>query len=61
MVEAERLLNASDPDFRLLVRAGLETGCRYSELARLEVHDFNSDAGTVHIRKSKTGKERHAG
>ena len=59
MVEAERLLNASDPDFRLLVRAGLETGCRYSELARLEVHDFNSDAGTVHIRKSKTGKERH--
>ncbi len=31
----------------------------YSELAGLEVHDFNSDAGTVAIRKSKSGKARH--
>jgi integrase len=37
----------------------LETGCRYSELARLEVHDFNPDAGTIAIRKSKGGKPRH--
>ena len=29
---------------------------RYSELARLEVADFNPDAGTVAIRKSKSGK-----
>jgi integrase len=57
--EAERLLNASEPDFRPLVRAALETGCRYSELARLEVHDFNADASTVAIRKSKSGKARH--
>jgi integrase len=57
--ETKRLLNASDPDFRPLVRAALETGCRYSELARLEVHDFNSDAGTVAIHKSKSGKARH--
>jgi integrase len=57
--EAVRLINASDPDFRLLVRAALETGMRYGELARLEVADFNSDAGTVAVRKSKTNKSRH--
>jgi integrase len=59
IAEAERLINASDPDFRSLVRAGLETGARYSELARLEAQDFNPDAGTVAIRRSKTGKARH--
>jgi integrase len=59
VAEAMRLLNACDQDFRPLVRAALETGCRYSELARLEVHDFNADVGTVTIRKSKTSKARH--
>jgi len=59
IAEAQRLLNASDVDFRPLVRAALETGCRYGELARLEVGDFNPDAGTVAIRKSKSGKPRH--
>ena len=59
VAEAKRLVNASDPDFRPLVRAALETGCRYGELARLQVHDFNADAGTVTIRKSKSGKARH--
>ena len=47
------------PEFRPLVRAALETGCRYGELIRLEVHDFNPDAGTVAIHKSKSGKARH--
>jgi integrase len=42
-----------------LVQAALETGCRYSELTRLEVHDFNHDAGSIAIRKSKSGKPRH--
>ncbi len=41
VAEAQRLINASDPEFRPLVRAALETGCRYSELTRLEVQDFN--------------------
>jgi integrase len=59
VAEAQRLINATDPDFRALVRAALETGCRYSELTRLEVHDFNPDPGTVAIRKSKSGKPRH--
>jgi integrase len=59
VAEAERLINASDSGFRPLVRAALETGCHYSELTRLEAHDFNSDSGTVAIRKSKSGKPRH--
>jgi integrase len=59
IAEAQRLINAADPDFRPLVRAALETGCRYGELTRLEVADFNPDAGTIAIRRSKTGKARH--
>ena len=59
VAEAQRLLNACAPDFRLLVRAGLETGCRYGELIRLEVSDFNADAATLAIRQSKSGKPRH--
>jgi hypothetical protein len=37
VAEAQRLINASDREFRQLVRAALETGCRFSELTRLEV------------------------
>jgi integrase len=59
LAECERLLNVSDNDFRVLVRGALETGARYGELCRLRCGDFNPDAGTVHIRKSKSGKERH--
>jgi integrase len=60
IAEAQRLLNAAEPEFfRPLVRAALETGARYSELARLEVVDFNSDSGTIAVRKSKTGKARY--
>ena len=59
VAEAERLINACDPEFRALVRAGLETGCRYGELIRLEVCDFNSDASTLAIRQSKSGTPRH--
>ena len=59
VAEAQRLLNACALDFRLLVRAGLETGCRYGELIRLEVSDFNADAATLAIRQSKSGKPRH--
>jgi integrase len=37
----------------------LLTGCRYSELAKMKVADFNADAGVVTIRESKSGKPRH--
>jgi integrase len=59
IAEAKRLLNACDREFRPLVQAALESGCRYSELTRLQVQDFNVDAGTLNIRRSKTGKSRH--
>ena len=59
VAEAKRLLNASDRQFRPLVQAALETGCRYGELVRLEVQDFNPDTGTLNIRQSKSGKPRH--
>jgi integrase len=59
VTEAKRLTNASDPEFRPLVQAALQTGARYGELVRLQVRDFNATAGTVSIGKSKTGKPRH--
>jgi integrase len=60
VAEAKRLINACSPeDLRPLVQAALQTGARYGELTRLEVRDFNPDAGTVTIRQSKTGKARH--
>jgi len=59
VAEAQRLINACDPDFRNMVMSGLQTGARYSELARLRVHDFNPDSGTVSILKSKSGRARH--
>jgi integrase len=59
VAEAKRLINACDPDFRQLVQAALETGCRYGELAALRVHDYNADSGTIAVRQSKSGKPRH--
>ena len=56
--EATRLSNACDPDFRPLLQAGLLTGCRYGELCRLEVRDYDSNAGSIHVRKSKSHKPR---
>jgi integrase len=57
--EAKRLVNGSAPDFRPMVQAALLTGCRYSELCRLKVSDFDPDAGTVFIQQSKSDKSRH--
>jgi integrase len=57
--EARRLINASPPDFRTLVRGALETGARYGELCALVVSDFNPDSRTIAIRQSKSGKPRH--
>jgi integrase len=68
--EARRLTNACGPEFRPLVQAALETGCRYSELARLTVADFHfgqqrnkdgqlTEVGTITVRQSKTGKPRY--
>jgi integrase len=59
VAEAKRLINACNPELRPLVQAALQTGARYGELARLQVQDFNRDAGTLAIRLSKSGKARH--
>ena len=58
VAESQRLINAADPEFRPMIQAGLLTGCRYSELGRLQVQDFDPDLGTLAIRKSKSGKPR---
>jgi integrase len=42
-----------------MVQAALQTGARYSELARLRVADLDADAKTVFIGQSKSGKARH--
>ena len=57
--ECKRLVNAAKVDFRQLVQAALFTGCRYSELAALQISDFNPDADTLTVRTSKSGKPRH--
>jgi integrase len=40
VAESQRLINAAQGDFRILVQAALQTGARYQELARLRVSDF---------------------
>jgi integrase len=57
--DATRLVNACDTDLRLLVQGALQTGCRFSELARLTVTDFHEPSGTIAIRLSKSGRARH--
>lgn len=54
--EARRLVNASAPDFRRMVRGALHTGARYGELSRLTVGDFRN--GKVFVARSKGAKSR---
>jgi integrase len=58
--ESLRLINACPTDLRKIVQGALFTGCRYGELGSLTARDYNSDAGTVAVRISKSGKPRHA-
>ena len=53
--ECVRLVNACQGSFRELVRGALVTGCRYGELTRMKVSDYNPQAGTVTVRVSKSG------
>ncbi len=57
--EARRVVNHCSPEFRPMVQAAMLTGCRYGELVALVVADYNADAGTIHVRISKSGKPRH--
>ena len=57
--ECRRLLDACEGPFRDLVRGALATGCRYGELGRIRVSDFDAQSRTVTIVKSKQSKPRH--
>jgi len=56
--EARRLVNACDPAIRPLLQAALLTGARYSELAGLEVRDFDRQSQTIWLRETKAGVAR---
>lgn len=56
--EARRLVNACDASFRPMVKAALLTGARYSELARLEVRDFDDQSQTLWLRETKASVPR---
>lgn len=56
--ESRRIVNAAGSEFRPMVVAGLLTGCRYGELAALDAADFDEPSGTLHVRRSKSGKAR---
>jgi len=53
--EVAALLSKCQPDFAALVRAAVLTGCRYGELAQLEVRDFDTERGLLALRVGKTG------
>ena len=57
--ECVRLINACDPDLRLLVQGALLTGGRYGELIAMQCADYSVDSGTIYLRKTKNGKPRH--
>jgi integrase len=60
LTQATAVLAAARPDFRLLLEAGLHTGARYDELARLRVADFVN--GRIRIwRLSNTGRASKPG
>jgi len=53
IAEANRLINASDTEFRPLLQGALLSGARYGQLAGLIVSDFNPDVGTLRLRTRK--------
>jgi len=56
--ESRRLVLACNPNFRPMVMAALLTGARYSELASLEVRDFDRQSGSLWLRDTKSGTPR---
>ncbi|WP_231940903.1 tyrosine-type recombinase/integrase [Acidihalobacter aeolianus] len=56
--ESQRLVNACEPDFRLLVQAALYCGARYGELIAASVKDYHPDAKILMLTHTKNGKPR---
>ena len=57
--EQKRLVAASNGAIRDLVSAALVTGARFSELARLQIADYDAANQSIFIAVSKSGKPRH--
>jgi integrase len=57
--ESQRLVNAATVEFRPVIVAALYTGARHSEIANLRCRDFDVDANTLVITRSKSGRPRH--
>ena len=45
--EVTRIANAARADFKPMILAAFFTGCRYGEICRLKVRDYNADAGLL--------------
>jgi len=58
--EARRLVNASEPEFRPIVRAALLTGGRYGELRHAQVKDYDRQSRTVYLTETKNADPRPA-
>lgn len=58
--EARRLVNASDPEFRPMVRAALLTGGRYGELRHVRVRDYDRQSRTIFLVETKNSEVRPA-
>lgn len=58
--ESRRLVNASEPDFRPMVRASLLTGARYGELRHAKVKDYDRQSRTVYLVETKNANPRPA-
>jgi integrase len=56
--ELVRLIAACAPDFGQLVRAAVYTGCRYGELCRAVVADYDAAQRALRIPLTKTGHGR---
>jgi len=48
--QVKALLGNTEGGFRRLVKAGVLTGARYGELARVKVKDFDHDIGPMNTR-----------
>ncbi|MGB9389835.1 MAG: site-specific integrase [Xanthobacteraceae bacterium] len=57
--ESKRLINAASGEFKPMVTAALQTGCRHSELCGLKVKDLDIDNQSIFISHSKTKETRH--
>jgi integrase len=57
--ECRRLLAACRPDLRQLVQGALYSGCRSTELARLQVRDVARGVFGIHVNRAKGYRSRH--